>query len=186
MKTIRRFTLLLGIIVAALALGAAPSAVAANPDVNHFTMSESLTDNNFCGTGQTVDISAFVRGTEFLAPNQPVVYRNVTEGYFLLTNPSNGATVIQHFAGPFSITIISGTPEGIHTLEITYKGLPEILRTDHGGVLTRDAGYIVFHEIDNGDEFVSSEIFIDRGPHPDAESDFTLFCEVVTSALGLT
>jgi hypothetical protein len=186
MKTMRRFTVLLGIIVAALALSAAPSAVAANPDVNHFTMSDSLTDNDFCLTGQTVDISSFVRGTEFLAPNQRVDYRNVTEGYFLFTNPLNGATVIQDFAGPFSTTIISGTPEGIHTVVETHKGLPEMVRTDHGGVLTRDAGYIVFHEVYNGDQFVSSEIFINRGPHPDAESDFTLFCEVVTSALGLS
>jgi hypothetical protein len=139
-----------------------------------------------CGTGQTVDISIFVRGAEFFSPNQPVDYRNVTEGNNVFTNPLNGATVVNHFAGPFSDTIISGDPEGVHTHGLTFKGPPEMIRTDHGGVLIRDAGYIVFHEVDNGDEFISSEIVVDRGPHPDAESDGTLFCDVMTSALGLS
>lgn len=182
----RRFTFLVGIAIAALALGGVPSAVAADPGVNHFTVADSFTDHDFCGTGQTVNISVSVRGTEFLSPNQPVDYRNVTEGYTVFTNPLNGATVIQHFANQFSDTIISGDPEGLHTHELTIKGQPELFRTDHGGVLIRDAGYIVLHEVDNGDEFVSSEIVVDRGPHPEAESDFTLFCDVMTSALGLS
>ena len=172
--------------VGSMSLAAVPSALAANPDVNHFTFSDSFTDDDFCGTGQTVNISVFVRGTEFFAPNQPVDYRNVTQGNNVFTNPLNGATVINHFAGPFSDTIISGDPEGLHTHEFTNKGLPEMLRTEHGGVLIRDAGYIVFHQVDNGDEFVSSEIVVNRGPHPEAESDFTLFCDVMTDALGLS
>ena len=186
MKRIRRFTLLLGVVVAALALGAAPSAVAANPEVNHFTFSDSFTDDDFCGTGQTVDISSVGRGTEFLAPNQPVDFWVVMEGNNVYTNPLNGATVIQHFATHSSDTIISGDPDGMHTSEFTIKGQPEVFRTEHGGVLLREAGYIVFHVVNNGDEFVSSEIVVDRGPHPDAESDFTLFCDVMTSALGLS
>jgi hypothetical protein len=112
MKRMRRFTLLLGIVVAALGLGGAPSAVAANPEVNHYTISDSLTDNDFCGTGQTVDVSVFVRVTEFLAPNQPVDYRNVVEGNVVYTNPLTGATVTDHLANGFSETIISGDPLG--------------------------------------------------------------------------
>ena len=46
--------------------------------------------------------------------------------------------------------------------------------------------YIVFHDTFNGDEFVSGEIVVDKGPHPDAESDFVLFCDVMTNALGLS
>jgi hypothetical protein len=38
----RRFTLSLGIVVAALALVALPAAIAANPDVNHFNFTSSL------------------------------------------------------------------------------------------------------------------------------------------------
>lgn len=186
MKRMRRFTLLLGIVVAALGLGGAPSAVAANPEVNHYTISDSLTDNDFCGTGQTVDVSVFVRVTEFLAPNQPVDYRNVVEGNVVYTNPLTGATVTDHLANGFSETIISGDPLGVHTVERTANGLVHMYRTENGGVLYLDAGYIVVREVYNGEEFVSREIGVDRGRHPDIESDLTLFCDVMPSALGLS
>jgi hypothetical protein len=182
----RRFTLLLGIVVA-LGLCGAPAALAANPEVNHFTFSDSVTDEDFCGTGQTVEISASGHGTEFLAPNQPVDYRNVIEANEVYTNPQNGATVISHVAGSFSDTIISGDPEGVSTHEVTFKGLTRLLRTAHGGVLLRNAGYLVLHQVINADgEVISSEIVVDRGPHPIAESDFALFCEVMTDVLGLS
>jgi hypothetical protein len=180
----RRFALVVGIVVA-LGLGIVPSAVAANPDVNHFTITESFTDPDFCGTGQAVDTSVSVRGTEFLAPNQPVDYRNVAVVDFVYTNPLNGATVLRHAAGPFSETIISGDPEGVHTVERTATGLTGLLRTADG-VVVLGAGYLVLHEVFNGEEFVSREIVIDRGPHPNIESDLALFCEVTTDALGLS
>ena len=53
-------------------------------------------------------------------------------------------------------------------------------------MLNRDAGYIVFHDTFDGDEFISGEIVVNRGPHPQAESDFELFCEFMTDALGLS
>jgi hypothetical protein len=73
-------------------------------------------------------------GHGVLVPNQPVDYRNVSEGSGVFTNPLNGATVIQHFASAFSDIIISGAPEGVHTHELTTKRQPELFRTDHGGV----------------------------------------------------
>jgi hypothetical protein len=179
----RRLSIVLLLTFAALLAG--PSALAANPEVNHFTFSDSFTDDDFCGTGQTVDVSVFIQGTEFLAPNQPVDYRNVGEGNILYTNPLTGATVVDHFAGNFSATIISGDPEGVHTTERTFQGLIHLYRTEHG-VLYRGAGYVVVHEVANGDEVVSTEIVVDRGPHPDAESGFTLFCDTIPSALGLS
>lgn len=180
----RRFALVIGIVVA-FGLGGVPSAFAANPDVNQFTITESFTDGDFCGTGQAVEVSVFVRGTEFLAPNQPVDYRSVSEGNVVYTNPQNGATVVRHFAGPLSDTIISGDPEGVHTREFIVSGLTGLLRTADGAVLL-GAGYLVFHEVFNGDEFVSREILVDRGPHPNLESDLVMFCDVMTDALGLS
>ena len=182
----RRFALSLGIVVAAISLVVLPAAIAANPDVNHFEFSDTFSDDDFCGTGMTVDISVAGHGTEFFAPNQPVEYRNHVEGNTVFTNPLNGKTVINHFANTFSDATISGDPEGLHVHEFTFKGLAEMFRTKRGGVLLRDAGYIIFRQTFNGDEFISSEIFVNRGPHPDAESDFALFCEVMTSALGLS
>jgi len=61
--------LLLGIIVAAFALGGLPSAVAANPGVNHRILTDSFTDGDYCETGQALDVSFSVRVAEFSAPN---------------------------------------------------------------------------------------------------------------------
>ncbi len=125
--------------------------------------------------------------TEFLAPNQPVDYRNVAEGNEVYTNPQNGATVISHTAGPLSTVIVSGDPAGAHSQDVTVNGLTRLIRTEQGSVLVRNAGYLVLHQVIDGDgNVISNEIVVDRGPHPIAESGFTLFCEVVSEGLGLS
>ena len=55
----------------------------------------------------------------------------------------------------------------------------------NGPVLLRDAGLIAFVTTFDGDEFINQETAYVKGPHPDAESDFALFCEVMTEALGI-
>ena len=45
--------------------------------------------------------------------------------------------------------------------------------------MLRDAGIITFadtFDLETG-EFISSETIVNKGPHPEADSDFTLFCE---------
>lgn len=180
----RKLALVVGVAVA-LGLGGAPSALAASPDPNRFTIMESFTDDNFCGTGQSVDVSVSVKGMEFFAPNQAVDYRNIAEVKVVHTNPENGAIVVRHAAGLISQTLVSGDPEGVHTVEVIVSGLSGQLRTADGSVLL-GAGYVVFREVFNGEEFVSREILVNRGPHPNLESDLALFCDVTTDALGLT
>jgi hypothetical protein len=180
----RRFALVVGI-VAALGLGAMPSAVAANPVVIHMTIMDSFPEDNFCGTGQTVDVTVSGNVTVFLAPNQPVDSRTVSQVNVVYTNPDNQATVLRHAAGPVSETTIFGNPEGRHTVEVTVRGLTGQLRTADGVVLL-GAGYLVLHEVRDGEEVISREIVVNRGPHPNAESDLALFCEVTTAALGLS
>ena len=185
----RRLMLLLGIIVAAFALGGLPSAVAANPGVTHVIHEDSFTDTDYCETGQAVDVSFSVRLTEFSAPNQPVDTRIIQQGTFVLTNPETGATVTNHFANQMSEVTISGDPAGVHTEEWSFIGLGEMVRAEHGGVLTRDAGYLVIRLLLNGDQFPPIEPFeivVNKGQNPDAETDYDLFCKVTTSALGLT
>ena len=188
----RRFMVLLGIIVAAFALGGVPSAVAANPGVSHFAMTlppETVPD--FCGTGQPVNIVVSIKATVFSAPNQPVDSRSNAEVNVVYTNPQNGATVLRHSAGPVSSKIISGDPAGTYTVEITAKGLSGQLRTADGVVLL-GAGYLVLHEVFNGETFVSRTIVVDKGPHPniesdlDHQSDLAFFCDAATAALGLS
>jgi hypothetical protein len=85
--------------------------------------------------------------------------------------------VINRFAGPVWVVTVSGDPAGLHVEEVTVKGLPELFKTPHGGVLTRDAGYIVLRNTFDGDEYIGGEIVVNKGPHPQAESE-TLSCSV--------
>jgi hypothetical protein len=169
-------------IIAAAGLATPSSAVAADPAVNHFTVSDSFSDPDFCGTGKTVNGVVAVTVTEFLVPNQPGAdYKFTQEGDVYWTNPANGDEVIVHFAGSFTVQFLSDTTQ----LE-TPIGLPQQIKTAHGAVLTRDAGYIrIFYTFDNDGNIVDSDIIIDRGPHPEAEADFALFCDVVSTGLGL-
>jgi len=185
-RQLRQLIPRVGLVFVTLALALVPASLAANPTVNHFTDSGTFTDNDFCGTGETVNGSFAVRVTEFLTPNQASTdYRNTAEGKTYVTNPANGNTVIVHFAGPFTAKVISSTANGFTELD-TNIGLPEQIKTAQGSVLSRDAGYIQFENtFDSDGNFVSGQIVIDRGPHPEAEQDFALFCNVVTSALGL-
>ena len=102
------------------------------------------------------------------------------------TNPVNDKSVVTTLAGQISGTapIVDEAARTI-TFLTSYKGLPEKVQTANGPVLLRDAGIITFadkFDLDTG-AFISEQIVVNKGPHPEADSDFTLFCEVVTPAL---
>jgi hypothetical protein len=168
-----------------LGLALMPTAAsAAPPEVNQFRDVFTDTDPDFCGTGQTVDVEGDVRITEWFSPPDGP-FMTTFSGTVTFTNPDTGLSVDDSFSGHSTETIISGDPEGIHTLLVTTTGLPVKLQTVNGPVLLRDAGLIVFEITFEGGEFISQETLLVKGPHPDAESDFTLFCEVMTEALGI-
>jgi hypothetical protein len=75
---------------------------------------------------------------------------------------------------------------GLITVLISTRGLPEKIRSTTGTILTRDAGLITFVNVFDPsiDEVISQEIIVNKGPHPQAESDFELFCEIITAELG--
>jgi len=157
-------------------------AQAASPEPVRFSDSGSDIDTNFCGTGETVYWTFSVRGVEFLSPNGAPEYANVIHGVATLTY--GDTTLVNRFAGRFTEVIVSGDPEGIHTHAFTNIGLPELWKYERGGVITLDAGTISFLVTSNGDEFISEEIVF-NGPHPQAESGFELFCELIPAALGI-
>jgi hypothetical protein len=73
------------------------------------------------------------------------------------------------------------------TFTTSVRGLPEKITAGHGGpVITRDAGLITFVTTFDltTEEEISSEVVVNNGPHPQADSDFTLFCEIITDELG--
>ena len=167
----------MAVAVAAFALGAFPVIHDHFSAVIHDRFSDTFTETDFCESGLTVMHT--VRGV-----------RNITEDGFkatgrfrdVITNPDNRKSVIVSGAGQFTDTTISGDPEHVHTHLFTSKGLPSKVQTAHGSVLFRDAGLIAFGVVFDGDAFTSSEV-ANKGPHSEAHSDFTLFCDTVVPAL---
>jgi hypothetical protein len=168
----------LGFIGALLAavLVLAPVAASAGPD-EHFVDVGTDTDPDFCGTGQEIDMWQMEGTDDFSKLTQ--------SGKVSFTNPENGRTVVIRFAGQVTNVITSGTEEGAHTHVFTTKGLPELIKLSNGPMLTRDAGLIVETiSLDENGEVVDYSATW-SGPHPEAESDFELFCDVMTDALGI-
>lgn len=169
-------------LVTALVVFPAP-ALAAKPIAqfhDHFT--DSFSDE-ICGI--PVDVDLVVTDNFFVYADD--TFKDTSSVKQTFTNPANGKSVVLSVAGQ-----ITGPPPvvdeeaGTITFLTSYKGLPEKIQTAHGAVLLRDAGIITFadtFDLETG-EFISSETIVNKGPHPEADSDFTLFCEVISGALG--
>jgi hypothetical protein len=145
---------------------------------DHFT--ESFSDE-ICGI--PVDVDIVVTDNFFLYADDSFKATNSFQGTF--TNPVNGKSVVLSNAGQITGQAIVDEDAGTVTFLTTYKGLPERIQTANGPVLLRDAGIITFadtFDLDTG-EFLGFEVTINKGPHPEADSDFELFCEVIVGAL---
>jgi hypothetical protein len=173
---------LLVALVTALVVFPAP-ALAAKPIAqfhDHFT--DSFSDE-ICGIA--VDVDVVVTDNFFVYADD--TFKDTSSVKQTFTNPANGKSVVLSVAGQ-----ITGPPPvvdeeaGTITFLTSYKGLPEKIQTAQGAVLLRDAGIITFadtFDLETG-EFISSETIVNKGPHPEADSDFTLFCEVISGALA--
>jgi hypothetical protein len=100
---------------------------------------------------------------------------------------ANGKSVIvQHTGQQIAPPGVVDETAGTLTTLFTFKGVPAKVQTANGPVLLRDVGLLTATAtLDlETDELISFEVLVVNGPHPDLESDFTLFCEVVTEALA--
>jgi hypothetical protein len=181
---VRRLATAIALGVALMAGVAAPGALAAGQQHERFHDTDAFVDPDFCETGQAIEITIDVRGNLWDAPHKGD-FKSTGVGTATFTNPVTGDVVINRFANVATDVFVSGDPEGIHVVESTVRGLPEHLKTPHGGVLLRDAGYVVIRNTFDGDELINQEILVNKGPHPDLESGFELFCETVVPALGI-
>jgi hypothetical protein len=170
--------------VAVTAIAAAPGALAQGQEHNHFRDIGTDVDDDFCGTGHTINIAFDVLVNEWFAPHKGD-FKTTATGKITLTNPATGDTVFGRFAGPTWVVNISGDPEGDHVQEVTVRGLPELWKLPNGRVLIRDAGYVVIRQTIENDEVVDAEVLVNKGPHPDLDSDFELGCEILVLALGI-
>jgi hypothetical protein len=178
---LRRFAVPAGLAATAVLLSA--PAHAASPGPERFSFTEAFTDKDFCGTGATVQGTFSVTGVRFLSPKNV----DFAETYQVKqTFTFEGTTVVNQAAGRFTSELVSVGAKGEQTFAFTSRGLQESFRVKGGGgLLTRDAGRITFLVTrDAKGAFVSEEI-IQSGPHPAADSGFTLFCELIPEALGI-
>jgi hypothetical protein len=161
------------------------SAFGANPEIFHVHFMDTEEDVDVCGI--TVDIVSEGVFTDkaFFDQDGNFVRFNSTASATSTLTAENGKSVIISNAGQFTdVEPLVDEEAGTITFLTTFKGLPEKIQTANGRVLLRDAGVITFadtFDLETG-EFISSEVTI-KGPHPEADSDFTLFCEVISEAL---
>ena len=156
------------------------AALAAKPIAafhDHFTDSFA---GDICGI--PVDIKIVVTDNFFLFADGSAKDTSSVKQTF--TNPANGKSVLVSSAGQVKSTAVIDEQPGTITFVTSFIGLPEKIQTSRGAVLLRDAGIITFadtFDLATGD-FLGSEVTI-KGPHPEADSGFVLFCQVITGAL---
>jgi hypothetical protein len=166
--------------VAALAFVAVGSAAAPTMQ-SHENFADTF-DDEFCGIAGT----SVVRGVDNLT-----VYGNNTfsDRFELIqTFTSTGGRSVrfhaaQHVTGNWE-PIDNG--DGTLTFVNTFKGMPEQIKLSNGRMLSRDAGVVTFTDVIDAttDEVISQTVSGEKGPHPDLDSDFELFCDVVVPALS--
>jgi hypothetical protein len=166
---------------AILALALPGTTLAAKPIAqfhDHFTDSFS---GNVCEID--VDITLVVTDNFYLFADDS--FKDTSSVRQTFTNPANGKSVSVSSAGQITGTALIDEDAGTITFVNSYLGLPEKIQTTHGKVLLRDAGIITFADTFDlaTDEFLGSEVTM-HGPHPEADSDFAAFCEVVGGALS--
>lgn len=174
-------TALVGL-VATLALIPAAASAAQPAAQFHNRFADSFSDT-LCGI--PVDV-------QFAATDNLFVYadgsaKGTGSSRATVTNPLNGKAVVLSTAGQFSdVAPVIDEQAGTITFNPTFKGLPAKIQTAGGSVLLRDAGIIAFSDTFDLDTFelVASSVTVNKGPHPEADSDFTRSCEVIGEALS--
>ena len=184
MPSRRRRAATRGVLVALVAvLAITPAAALAGAPIEqyHDRFSESF---SAVACGIAVDVEVVATNNFFVYADGSV--KGTGSYKATLTNPLNGTSVMLSSAGAFTDTApVVDEAAGTITFHPVIKGLAGKIQTANGPVLL-DAGIIAFadtFDLDTG-EFISGEVTLSKGPHPEADSDFTRSCEVIAQALG--
>ena len=145
-----------------------------------------------CDIPVTITVDIIENINVRLAKSGFPLFQTTGPGTLTFTNPENGKSVTVRFTGAVKDLTVVDNGDGTITVRTAFTGIPEEIRLSDGTVAIRDVGRVVFATVldYNGtptdtedDEFISQTIESISGPHPDLESDFELFCEVVGPAL---
>jgi len=181
--TVRKLALVLADALT-LTIGASDTASAAAPVVNEHTNFSDTFPDKVCGIRGT----STARGVDNFKLYADGTFRDTSRVRQVFT-AKNGKSVVLFSAG--QVTGLNDpiqNADGTITFINTFKGLPEKLSIAGGPTLSRDAGVVTiattFRPLPNGDlKFVSQTVSGEHGPHPDLDSGFEVFCNVLVPAL---
>lgn len=168
MREFASVALLVALVSPAAVLGAAPDReVIRGTDI----------DTDFCGTGQTVHVA--FKGVINWWDDKG--FGHVQETW---TNPDNGITVVTSFAGGGKWYFVDDG-DGAYTVVTERMGVPEMFRLKGGGVITMDAGLVIFYDhFDADDNYLGTDVVIRGGPHPGVDPGYD-WCDLMTEALRI-
>jgi hypothetical protein len=173
----------LSALVGTLLLALMASTAGAAPLVNRFhgTFSETFPDN-ICG----IDGTTVVSGMDNIQEFADGTFKDEFRQNYVFTSAATGKSVLLFVAQQFTGTGPIDNGDGTITFVSTFKGLPEKIKLPNGRVLSRDAGFVSFNDTFDATtgEFLGETISPENGPHPDLDSGFALFCDVIVPALS--
>jgi hypothetical protein len=179
------------VLAGGLLLAMVQPAAAKLVDRSHEHVVDTFSDT-VCDIPLTITIDFITNDQERLAKSGFPLFKSTGRGTITFTNPETGKSVTNFFAGASKDLTVVDNGDGTITLRTAVTGVPEKIRLSDGTVAIKDVGRVVFVTVldYNGtptnvedDIFISQTIESISGPHPDLESDFTLFCEVLVPAL---
>jgi hypothetical protein len=176
-----------------LLLAMAGPAAAQLVERSHEHIVFTIPDDEVCGIPVTTTIDIIENIHVRLAKSGFPLFQSTGRGTLTFTNPKTGKSVSFFFAGVnYKDLTVVDNGDGTITLRTAVTGVPEKLRLSNGTVVNMDVGRLVFVSVldyngtptnTDDDVEISSSIESISGPHPDLESDFELFCEVVVPGL---
>jgi hypothetical protein len=165
----------------------ASPASAGKPDQvrEHVVFTEE--DQDVCGVNVDVVVDVRFNDREFFDDEGNFErFLGTSSGSNTFVNDAGESVTVTFANVSRAVDLAIDEETGFITVLVSTRGLPEKIRSASGTILTRDAGLITFVSVFDPsiDEVISQEIIVNHGPHPQAESDFELFCEIITAELG--
>jgi hypothetical protein len=152
----------------------------------------TVPDDEVCGVPVTTTVDVIDNGQVRLAHSGFPLFKDTGRGKITWTNPATGKSVSNFFAGTTKDLTVVDNGDGTITLRTAVTGVPEKITLSNGKPITMDVGRVVFVSVidyngtptyTDDDVLISQSVESISGPHPDLQSDFTLFCQVVVPAL---
>ena len=173
--------------VGLLASTLAGPASAASPILERFhdTVDETFPEN-LCGIDVMTHVEGVVNGKLALARVGEPRFQAAVSVTVTSENTDDDVLVTRVAGLNAKDLLVIDNEDGTVTATYTFRGLAERMTTGPGRAITMDVGVITFttrFDASTGEAISDSTDFV-AGPHPEADSGFELFCEVVEDVLG--